>query len=168
MKDRSAVTLIGPTPTVQQVINGQLATCLYHCNAHLEKLDDEYSESLMAIIRPSTKVSFVCCEDDHELTCSAKKINRAFNQVVDPLLSAIRRELGAIIAKLHRIDFSDNADPTTSMGGGASPYIKDLSEKLNYVKSEVLPLFNITQVTQDWWVSRYAQLHSNVLKISRP
>ena len=62
---------------------------------------------------------------------------------MDPLLGAIRRELGAIIAKLHRMDFSDAVDPMSAMGGGPSPYMKDLVEKLAFVKGEILSKFNV-------------------------
>lgn len=68
---------------------------------------------------------------------------------MDPLLAAIRRELGAIIAKLHRMDFSDSAD-RMGTGGGPSPYMKDLVERLSYIKSDVLCQFNVAEVNQDW------------------
>ena len=68
---------------------------------------------------------------------------------MDPLLAAIRRELGAIITKLHRMDFSDSAD-RMGTGGGPSPYMKDLVERLSYIKSDVLCQFNVAEVNQDW------------------
>lgn len=75
------------------------------------------------------------------------------------MLSAVRREVGAIVAKLHRMDFSDNVDPMAAMGGGASPYMKDLSEKLTFVKMEVLSQFNVPELSREWYVPppvRYA------------
>lgn len=71
---------------------------------------------------------------------------------MDPLLAAIRREAGAIIAKLHKQDFSDSVDPMSAMGGGASPYMKELSEKLTFVKNEVLSQFNTPEVSRGWYV----------------
>lgn len=71
---------------------------------------------------------------------------------MDPVLSAVRREVGAIVAKLHRMDFSDNVDPMAAMGGGASPYMKDLSEKLTFVKMEVLSQFNVPELSREWYV----------------
>ena len=68
------------------------------------------------------------------------------------MLSAVRREVAAIIAKLHRMDFSDNMDPMAAMGGGASPYMKDLSEKLTFVKLEVLSQFNVPELSREWYV----------------
>ena len=70
---------------------------------------------------------------------------------MDPLLAAIRRETGALIAKLHKQDFSDSVDPMSAMGGGASPYMKELSEKLSFIKVEVLSQFNTPDVSRGWY-----------------
>ena len=69
---------------------------------------------------------------------------------MDPVLAAVRREVGAIIAKVHRQDFSDNVDPMTAMGGGPSPYMKDLSEKLNFIKTEILIRINAPEASREW------------------
>jgi conserved oligomeric Golgi complex subunit 5 len=71
---------------------------------------------------------------------------------VDPILVAIRREVAAIVAKLHRQDLSDNVDPMNAMGGGASPYMKELTEKLTFIKTGVLGLFDIPELSRDWYV----------------
>ncbi|KAI0789088.1 hypothetical protein C8Q75DRAFT_807200, partial [Abortiporus biennis] len=153
VKERAAVSLIGPAATPQQILNGQLGSCLYHCKSRLEKLEEEYPEGVFSIMRPSIE-----------------KVGRTFDTLVDPLLSSIRRELGAIVAKLHRMDFSDNADASPAMGGGASPYMKDLAEKLNYIKSEIFILFNMPEIVQEWTISivRYVLkifvLHASIAK----
>jgi hypothetical protein len=54
--DRSAVSLLGPMATPQQVLNGQVATCLYHCWTKLEKLVEEHTDSVSTAIRPSINV----------------------------------------------------------------------------------------------------------------
>ncbi|KAL7281218.1 hypothetical protein ACG7TL_004526 [Trametes sanguinea] len=132
-RERTATSLIGPIATPQQVLNGSVATCIYHCWSRLDKLREEYPESVVSILQPV-------------LT----KLHDTFDRIVDPLLSAIRRELGAIIAKLHRMDFSDKADPMAAMGGGPSPYMKDLIEKLTFVKNEILDLYNVPEVSRQW------------------
>ena len=58
-RDRAAVNLLGPVATPQQVINGQLATCLYHCWSRLSKLPDEYSESVVKTLAPTISVCAV-------------------------------------------------------------------------------------------------------------
>jgi hypothetical protein len=72
-----------------------------------------------------------------------------YEKLVDPVLVAIRRELGATIAKLHRIDFARPFDPLSG-GGGSSFYMKDLVDKLSYVKAEILSKFNVGEPTQGW------------------
>lgn len=152
-QDRAARSLVGPAATPQQVLNSQLATCVYHCKSRLEKLEEEHPGSVHEIIKPSIE-----------------NLGRAFDRIVDPLLSAIRRESSAIIAKVHRLDLSDSADPTAAMGGGASPYMKDLSEKLSFVKSDILSLYNVPEVSQQWtlniakFIIKIFLLHASIAK----
>ena len=79
-----------------------------------------------------------------------QNIHQAYQRLVDPILLAIRRELGAIIARLHRIDLSKPADPMAGMSG-ASLYMKDLVEKLAFIKAEVLSKFNVGDAGREWW-----------------
>ncbi|KAH9895023.1 Golgi transport complex subunit 5-domain-containing protein [Cubamyces lactineus] len=152
-RERTATSLIGPVATPQQILNGALATCLYHCWSRLDKLREEYPESVVSILQPVVT-----------------KLHDTFERIVDPLLAAIRRELGAIIAKLHRQDFSDSADPMAAMGGGASPYMKDLIEKLTFVKSEILAQYNVPEVSRQWvlsivrFVIKTFVLHASIAK----
>jgi len=74
----------------------------------------------------------------------------AYNHLVDPILTTIRRELSAIIDKLHRVDFTRVVDPVPGMGG-PSFYMKDLVEKLSFVKAEVLSQFNLGDVGRSWF-----------------
>ncbi|KAF9814575.1 hypothetical protein IEO21_05033 [Rhodonia placenta] len=136
VRERSATLLVGPTATPSQVLNAQLATCLYHCFSRLEKLQEEYLEGVLSYIRPSIQ-----------------NLKRSFERIIDPLLAAIRRELGAIIAKLHHLDFSDTLDPLSAMGGGPSLYMKDLVEKMTFVKAEILSQFNVLDLSRHWVVS---------------
>ncbi|KAI5889748.1 uncharacterized protein SCHCODRAFT_02601723 [Schizophyllum commune H4-8] len=124
VRDRSALTLIGPACTPQQAANAQVATCLHHCRARLAQLESEHIDAVCAALRPSIE-----------------NMKRTYERVVDPLLAAIRRELAAIIARVHRFDFGRAQDPMS--GGGASLYMKDLVEKLAFVKDEILSKFNV-------------------------
>jgi conserved oligomeric Golgi complex subunit 5 len=69
---------------------------------------------------------------------------------VDPLLTAIRRELGSIIARLHRMDFGKSVDPMAGMGG-SSFYMKDLVDKLSFIKNEILSKFVVGEDGQKWY-----------------
>ncbi|KAH8093869.1 Golgi transport complex subunit 5-domain-containing protein [Cristinia sonorae] len=152
-KERAAVSLIGPTATPQQSLNGQIGTCLYHCRQRLVKLDEEYAADVIAVIKPNIE-----------------RLERAFDKLVEPLTAAIRRELAAIIARIHRMDFGDSADPMAGMGGGPSPYMKDLVDKLNFIKSDVLSLWNVPEASQQWIINlvkhviRTFVLHASIVK----
>ncbi|KAI0675086.1 Golgi transport complex subunit 5-domain-containing protein [Trametes maxima] len=152
-RDRAATSLIGPVATPQQILNGSVATCLYHSWTRLGKLREEYPDIVTSILQPVIS-----------------KLHGAFDRVVDPVLSSIRRELGAIIAKLHRMNFNDSIDPMTAMGGGPSPYMKDLIEKLTFVKNEVLAQYNVPEVSRQWvlsivrFVIKTFVLHASIAK----
>jgi len=152
-RERSATTLVGSAATPAQVLNGQLATCLYHCTSRLEKLRDEYPDGIFAYIKPGIA-----------------NMRRTFERIVDPLLAAMRRELGAIIAKVHNMDLSDKVDSLSAMGGGPSLYMKDLVEKLSFLKSEILSQFNVPDASLQWviavvqYVIKTFILHASIAK----
>ncbi|KAJ7497111.1 Golgi transport complex subunit 5-domain-containing protein [Mycena latifolia] len=151
-RDRPAVTLMGPSATPQQVSNAQLASCLYHCWTRVEKLGDEHAENVVVVVKPSLQ-----------------NIRQAYQRLVDPVLLAIRRELGAIIARLHRIDLSKPADPMAGMSG-ASFYMKDLVDKLSFIKAEILSKFSVGEAGREWvnsivkFVIRTFVLHVSIAK----
>jgi hypothetical protein len=70
---------------------------------------------------------------------------------MEPIQAAIHREFGAIIAKLHRLDFAGTADSMSGMGG-PSLYMKDLVEKLSFVKTEILGKYSIGEAGRIWSV----------------
>ncbi|KAK0437510.1 Golgi transport complex subunit 5-domain-containing protein [Armillaria borealis] len=134
-RDRSSVTLVGPSATPQQAINSSLATFLYHTWLRLSQLGEEQKEAVFNIIKPSVD-----------------NLHAAYERIVNPLLTAIRRELGAIISKMHRFDFGRSADPMAGMGG-TSLYMKDLVEKLAYIKTEIFSKFGIGDEKRTWIMS---------------
>ncbi|KAF7966680.1 hypothetical protein HWV62_37514 [Athelia sp. TMB] len=133
VKDRSGVTMIGPSATAGQMVNGQAAAFLYNCWARLEKLEGDHSDSVYAALKPSIK-----------------SIHQSYTNIIEPLLTSIRRELGSIIARLHRIDFSKA--PADMDHGGASPYVKDLVEKLTFLRTELLSKFDVPPPVKAEWV----------------
>ncbi|TFK44558.1 Golgi transport complex subunit 5-domain-containing protein [Crucibulum laeve] len=151
-RDRSAVTLQGPSATPQQISNAQLANCLYHCWVRLTKLSDEHAVGVFNIIQSSVQ-----------------GLQRFYERLLEPLRTAIRRELGAIIAKVHRVDFGKSVDPMSGMGG-ASIYTKELTEKLAFIRSEVLNRYNLGEDTQIWvqsivkFVIKTFLLHISIVK----
>ena len=78
-------------------------------------------------------------------------LREEFDSVIDDLMTSIRRDLGSTIARLHRIDFGKAVGTQPGLGG-SSLYIKDLVDKLNYIKTEILSRFNIGDAGKDWRV----------------
>lgn len=157
--DRSATALAGPAATAAQIGNAAAATFLYHVWVRVEKLEEEYPEAVYEVLRPAVKVRLpsppLLCVCTRALTkvgadTTTQDLGDAFGRIVEPLLGVVRRELSAIIAKLHKIDFAADVDPMSGGMGGASAYVKELAEKLTFVKAEILARFNVGPAGRDW------------------
>ncbi|KAF8972928.1 Golgi transport complex subunit 5-domain-containing protein [Flammula alnicola] len=134
-RDRVATSLSGASATPQQISNANLANFLYQAWTRLVTLSEEYTPNVFGILQPSIQNMY-----------------QVFERIIDPLTTAIRRELSAIIAKLHRIDFSKSVDPNAGMGG-SSLYIKELTEKLSFIKSEIMSGYNLGSHQRTWVTS---------------
>lgn len=83
----------------------------------------------------------------------AKPVVKAYTRVTDDLNNAFKRELGSIIARMHCVDFSKPVDPMSMTGGsGGSPYIKDLAEKLGFIRVELLNRMSLGEFMKEWYV----------------
>jgi len=80
---------------------------------------------------------------------SQQKMMETYRHIVEPLLAAIKSDSGAIIAKLHR-DPIRSTDPLADMGS-SSAYVKEITEKLAFVKTEILTRLSIEDVTREWF-----------------
>ncbi|KZO99399.1 hypothetical protein CALVIDRAFT_553311 [Calocera viscosa TUFC12733] len=149
IKDRLATSLQGPGATIQQIGNAQVISTLYQTWLRLCRLQDEFHESVWVILEPSTRM-----------------IQAAYQRAAEPLLSAIRRETAAIIARLHRVDYGKPFEAT--VGGASSVYMDDLLSKLNLVRTEILPRFDIGELRNEWIISttkhvlRHFVLHASI------
>jgi len=63
--------------------------------------------------------------------------------------TSIRREISAIISKIHRVDLGK---PNSEIGG-PSYYIRDLTEKLSFIRTEVLSRYGLDGAGREWAVS---------------
>lgn len=77
-----------------------------------------------------------------------QKIRSKYDHIVDPLQSAIKKELAGIVSRLHRLDLQKAIDPMSGMSG-TSLYMKDLVDKLNFVKTELLSNF-APEIVRPW------------------
>ncbi|KAI9437572.1 Golgi transport complex subunit 5-domain-containing protein [Lactarius indigo] len=133
VRDRAVMLLAGPAATPQLVHNLSLAMFLYHCG-RLRALEEEYSSDVYAILRPAVVDA-----------------TEVYGRIVDPLLAAIKSESSGIIAKLHR-EPARSADPLSDMGG-SSAYVQELTEKLSFVKTEILSRLGSTEgVAREWFI----------------
>jgi hypothetical protein len=90
-----------------------------------------------------------------------QKFHGTYEGLMDPVITSMRREIAAIISRLHRIDFGKAVDPL-SMGGGSSFYMKELVEKLTFYKSEILSRYNVGDDSHSWCVEML-MLESDVI-----
>ncbi|KAG8858013.1 hypothetical protein FRB96_005504 [Tulasnella sp. 330] len=133
-RDRSATSLLGPGATPQQAVNAQLASALYHCWLRLSKLDGEYHKSVIAVVDPAVQ-----------------GLRNTFDKIAEPLLLAIRHDLTAISSRLHRVDFGKAFDPEAGVGG-PSLYMRDMVDKLTFVRDEILGRFVVGDLGKTWVV----------------
>ncbi|KAN0116391.1 Golgi transport complex subunit 5 domain containing protein [Russula decolorans] len=151
VRDRTAMLLSGQSVTPQQGQNLSLATLLYHCGTRMQALEGEHSSDVYAILNPTVV-----------------KMMETYRHIVEPLLAAIKSDSGAIIAKLHR-DPIRSTDPLADMGS-SSAYVKEITEKLAFVKTEILARLSIEDVTREWsldivrYVLRAFVLHASLVK----
>jgi hypothetical protein len=150
VRDRTATLLSGQSVTLQQGQNLSLATFLYHCGTRVQALEGEHSSDVYAILNPTVVVSARLLRTLALPVTSQQKMVETYRHIVDPLLAAIKSDSGAIIAKLHR-DPIRSTDPLADMGG-SSPYVKEITEKLAFVKAEILARLSIEEVTREWFV----------------
>lgn len=64
--------------------------------------------------------------------------------------TSIRREISAIISKIHRFDLGK---PNSEIGG-PSYYIRDLTEKLSFIRTEILSRYGLDQAGREWYNPR--------------
>jgi hypothetical protein len=162
VRDRAATLLAGPSATPQLVQNLSLAVFLYHCG-RLRALEEEYSSDVYAILRPSVVVSTrYRIPRPFQITGSQDAVE-TYRRIVDPLLAAIKLESSAIIAKLHR-EPARSADPLSDMGG-SSAYVQELTDKLSFVKTEILSRLGTEGVAREWFVDFYFLLQMQCMMV---
>lgn len=158
--DRSAVVLMGPTATPQQITNAEVTNCLFIVSSELQKLSAEHNEAVFGILKPALQASFSLC-NSAPLTnfgsTNKQAITQRIEEISKPLLSSIRRELDAIINKIHRVDFAKPMDPMSDMGGG-STYMKDLVERLSHIKSEIFSRYSLGDLVKEWSASSFPHI----------
>ncbi|TEB37536.1 hypothetical protein FA13DRAFT_1786654 [Coprinellus micaceus] len=129
VRDRSAVSLLGPIATPQHLLNASLATFLYQSSLRLEQLEKGHTAGVYKLIQPS--------------------IQDMYRALVSPVQQAIQREISAILAKLHRINFGQQG----AMSNGSSLCLRELAEKLAFIKGEMVGVYDIGEAGRTWIIS---------------
>ena len=70
-----------------------------------------------------------------------------YESLVESMNTSIRREIGAIISKIHRVDLGK---PNSEIGG-PSFYVRDLTDKLSFIRTEVLSRYNLEEASRAWY-----------------
>lgn len=158
IKDFSATSLIGPLANSSQVTNAALTSFLYNLIENVRQNLTNFGARAESIMEPSIQSGV-----------------NVYTRVLDGLDSAIRRDLGNILARMHKVDFSKPVNPMTMSGGangnGKMGYVADLEEKLNFLRLELLGRFSIGEKMSEWVKSIVRQtIHAFILhaSITRP
>ncbi|GAA5903350.1 hypothetical protein JCM6882_008146 [Rhodosporidiobolus microsporus] len=136
LHDHGATSLLGPLATPSQQQNADITSSLYHLWLPLERALAEHTESVRELLRPSVD-----------------RLRSTYLSTANPLIMSIRREFSALLARMHRVDYSkelDAASGATAGGAGASGYMSDLTEKLALVKDEILGAYRVGELAKDW------------------
>ncbi|GAA5826357.1 hypothetical protein JCM5353_004728 [Sporobolomyces roseus] len=129
--DHSATSLLGPLATPSQHNNADLTSSLYHLWHPLDRALQDHTESVREVLRPTID-----------------RLRASYLAIVNPLIMSIRREFSALLARMHRVDYSKESD--TSSSSSASNYMMDITDKLALVKEEILGSYRVGQLGKDW------------------
>lgn len=142
---------MGPAATPSQTLNAELTNALYHFWFPLSRLlaTPDYPED--------TGVPDV-------LLPPINKLRQEIFEITSPLLSAIRRDLGSILARMHRVNF---ATPTMAEAGSSSPYLQDLGDKLTFVRAALLRPLRLGEMSKQWYACPILEVEVKVLKLSK-
>ncbi|GEM10348.1 componentof oligomeric golgi complex 5 [Rhodotorula toruloides] len=137
--DHAATSLLGPLATPSQHRNADLTSALYHLWLPLDRALPDHTESVRETLRPAVN-----------------RIRSVYTAISNPLILAIRREFSALLARMHRVDYSkevDSAHPPGPMSvGGTSSYMNDLTEKLALIKDEIFAAYRVGELIKEWTI----------------
>jgi len=144
--DYGATSLLGPVSPPSQVLNADLANALYHFWTLLHRSLTSHVESIQELMGESI--------------ASARG---TYLGIVAPLLAAIRRELTSIVTHMHRVDFAKGPEGNPMAGSGTSPYMKEFSDKLIYIRQSILAPFRMEDLPKEWALELAQLLLQNFL-----
>ena len=102
---------------------------MYQASLRLEQLEKEHSAGVYKLIQPAIK-----------------RVQDMYQALLSPMQQAVQREISAILAKLHRIDFGQKG----AMPNGSSLCLRELAEKLAFIKGEIVGVYDIGEAGRAW------------------
>ncbi|KAL8280428.1 hypothetical protein RQP46_007076 [Phenoliferia psychrophenolica] len=150
--DHAATSILGPLATPSQHANADIASSLYHLYSPLNRALADHTDLVREILRPAVDAT-----------------RAAYLSISNPLIMSIRREFSAIITRMHRVDYAKNVDPGAG-NSSASSYMVDLTEKLTFVREELLGPFRVGDLAKEWALdlARFTVqtfvLHASIIK----
>ncbi|UZJ52190.1 hypothetical protein CBS101457_001510 [Exobasidium rhododendri] len=148
--DASSNSLQRNSTSPGQLSNASLTNAIYSLRIGLQKLLELGPEEG----KPSTSEVL-------------KEVERLYNvEFVEPLLLAIVKEISETVARMHYVDFGVEQDAVIG-GSGGSAYMSDLSDRLWYVREQLLVHYSV-EGDKKTWILRIARhaLHSFVMHAS--
>ncbi|GAA5944607.1 hypothetical protein JCM3775_005849 [Rhodotorula graminis] len=135
--DHAAMSLLGPLATPSQHQNADLTSSLYHLWLPLERALADHTDSVNEILRPSVD-----------------RTRSVYLGIINPLILSIRREYSTLLSRMHRVDYSKEADSAHGHGpmsvGGTSSYMTDIVDKLALVKDEIFASYRVGDLAKEW------------------
>lgn len=81
------------------------------------------------------------------LSPPANNLRKELFSITAPLLSAIRKDFTSILSRMHSVNFTA---PSSMEAGSSSPYLSDLSDKLGFVRLQLLRPLKLGEMSREW------------------
>ncbi|KAK4050211.1 hypothetical protein OIO90_005193 [Microbotryomycetes sp. JL221] len=138
IQDHSSISMLGPLATTSQRQNAALTSSLYHLWSPLNRSLNDHSQNVKTVMKPAVD-----------------NVRRTYLAIATPLILAIRRDFSNIISRMHRVDYGKSSTGApgaliNNNGGGPSPYMSDLTDKLMFVRDELLGSYKIGELGREW------------------
>jgi hypothetical protein len=132
-RDSTAHSLQRASTTPAQLSNAGLTSALFALQGGLRKVVDKGPEE--------------CNEGITIILKQAEHLYR--HDFVEPLLHAITKELSDTIARMHYVDFGLDQDSVIG-GSGGSAYMSDLSDRMWYIREQLLVHYTVESDKTTW------------------
>jgi hypothetical protein len=132
-RDTTAYSMQRSATSPAQINNANLASAVFALISGLKRLLDQGPEEWKASIKSAID--------------AAEHLYR--KDLVEPLLYAVNKELSDTFARMHYVDFGLDQDAVLG-GSGGSAYMSDLSDRMWYIREQLLVHYNVESDKSLW------------------